>query len=282
MVIRDVRKSACIKLNQAGVTNVAALEVLVLMKYVWETDEIGLVCMADKQADDERLKRFENLLARRLNGEPIAYLCGKKEFMSLEFEVNSSVLIPRGDTECVVERAIFLCRNKERPSILDIGTGSGCIAVSLAASLPEAIVTGIDCFDNALEVARRNALRYQAGISFIKMDILKEEPEGAFDLIISNPPYICSDEVCGLEKEVKDYEPLTALDGGKDGLLFYRRIVSLAVLHLKKGGALVLEIGWNQAQLVCQLIDDQGCFSRPDIIFDLAGRSRGIYVTKDE
>lgn len=282
MVIREARQAAVAKLSQAGVTDVAPLEVLVLMKHIWNTDEIGLVMMGGDLAEESKLCELTGLLERRIQGEPIAYLCGKKEFMSLEFEVNSSVLIPRGDTECIVEQTIAMCRGKEQPRILDIGTGSGCIAICLAHSLPQACVTAVDCSQQALEVAKRNANYHKTSISFLKLDILKEEPIGTFDFIVSNPPYIPTDVTAGLAKDVRGYEPMSALDGGSDGLMFYRRIIPLAAQHLQPGGRLVLEIGWDQAEQVSNLIKEQPTFSAPTILFDLAGRSRGIYATKDK
>lgn len=279
MVIGEVRKRATQRLNSAGVTNTPGLDVLVLMKFVWDTDEIGLILMRDRQAETDRVNQLDALLARRMQGEPVAYLCGRKEFMSLQFDVCPGVLIPRGDTECIVEKAASFYKGKH-PKILDIGTGSGCIAVSLAHILPEAMVSAVDISDKALSCARRNAEKNNVCISFSKLDILTEEPEGAFDLMISNPPYISTGRIADLGKDVKDYEPVTALDGGADGLRFYQRIIPIAARCLKKGGRLIFEIGWDQAQEVCSLFQAEQCFDQPKVIFDLAGHDRGIYTTK--
>ena len=280
MVIRQIRKEAASKLSNAGVTDVAPLEVLVLMKHIWQTDEIGLLMMADQEAEPSCVAAFEELLIRRMQGEPIAHLCGKKEFMSLELEVNRNCLVPRPDTECVVERAAMLCRSMKEPKILDIGTGSGCIAIFLAKQLPEAEVTAIDCSEEALKIAKNNAKKHDVSVSMRQLDILKDDPEGRFDLIISNPPYIRSDVIPTLEREVWAFEPRMALDGGEDGLLFYRRLIPLALEHLEPGGLLVLEIGWDQSREIADLIQSQEGFSEPSVIHDLAGRSRGVYAAK--
>ncbi len=281
MVIKEVRSQAVQKLKAANVCDTPALDVAVLMKHVWNTDEIGLVLMKEEKAEDTLVNAFFSLLDRRIAGEPIAYLCGEKEFMSCRFFVNSNVLIPRGDTECVVESAASLLKTKD-PAILDIGTGSGCIAISLAKLFADAKVTAIDVSEQALQCAKKNADENQVSISFRKMDILTEEPDGMYDLIISNPPYIRTDVIKGLEKEVKDYEPLSALDGGEDGLVFYKRIIPLAFKHLKKGGILVFEIGYDQGDAVCHLISQDTSFATPRIIYDLAGRDRGVYTTKEK
>ncbi len=281
MVIKEVRRQAIQKLKLANVCDTPALDVAVLMKHVWNTDEIGLVLMNEKPAEERLVKEFLFLLDRRMAGEPIAYLCGEKEFMSCRFFVNSGVLIPRGDTECVVESAASLLKTKE-PAILDIGTGSGCIAISLAKMFPRAKVYAVDLSEQALECAKKNADENKVCISFRKMDILTEEPEEMFDLIISNPPYIRTDVIKGLEKDVKDFEPISALDGGEDGLIFYKRIIPLASKHLKKGGILVFEIGFDQGNEVCTLIKQDKSFVAPNIIHDLAGRDRGVYTTKEK
>lgn len=281
MVIKEVRRQAIQKLKAANVSDTPALDVAVLMKHLWNTDEIGLVLMNEKQAEESKIKEFDSLLDRRMAGEPVAYLCGEKEFMSCRFFVNSGVLIPRGDTECVVEFAASLLNTNE-PTILDIGTGSGCIAISLAKLFPHAKVYAVDKSEQALECAKKNADENKVSISFRKMDILTEEPEELFDLIISNPPYIRTDVIRGLETDVKDYEPISALDGGEDGLVFYERIIPLASKYLKKGGKLVFEIGFDQGKEVCALIKQDKSFATPRIIRDLAGRDRGVYTTKEK
>ncbi len=281
MVIKEVRFQAIQKLKEADVSDTPALDVAVLMKHLWNTDEIGLVLMNDQPAEETLVNQLYSFLDRRIKGEPIAYLCGEKEFMSCRFFVKSGVLIPRGDTECVVEMAASLLTTKE-PAILDIGTGSGCIAISLAKMFPRGKVYAVDISEQALECARKNADENKVSISFQKMDILTEEPEGLFDLIISNPPYICTDVIAGLETDVKDYEPISALDGGEDGLYFYKRIIPLASKHLKIGGKLVFEIGFDQGNEVCAFIKQDKSFATPQLIHDLAGRDRGVYTTKEK
>ena len=281
MVINELRQKAINRLKHAKISDTVALDVLVLMKYVWNTDEIGLVMSGHDKADDSKVNELLSLIERRCKGEPIAYLCGEKEFMNQLFYVEPGVLIPRADTECVVEQALSLLSNN-KPNILDIGTGSGCIAISLAKLLPDATVTALDISDTALQCAIDNAKKNNVTITFEKMNILTEEPDGKYDLIISNPPYIRSEVVQKLDATVKNYEPHSALDGGDDGLVFYKRLIPLASQHLNPGGILVFEIGFDQGEQVCQLIQSDKSFALPQMIYDLAGRDRGVYTTKEK
>ncbi len=211
------------------------------------------------QIPDEVYTKLLVLLEKRCNGIPYAYIVGHKEFMKLDFEVNSSVLIPRDDTEVLVEKVIEIASNisKNEVKILDLCTGSGCIAISLDKNILNAKVYASDISKKALEVAMRNAKKNDAEITFIKSDLFKEiDDDIKFDIIVSNPPYIKTDVIDTLQKEVKENEPIIALDGGADGLLFYERIIKDAKAHLEKDGCLAFEIGYDQAKEVSNLLKE--------------------------
>lgn len=193
-----------------------------------------------------------NLANRIKGGEPLQYVVGMTEFMSLKFHVTPDVLIPRQDTEILVETACEYIKDKKL-NVLDIGTGSGCVAISIARYCSKCAVTTVDISKAALKVAKRNAEENGVNVEFINCDILKEYPERKFDIIVSNPPYIPTKDIYGLDTTVKDYEPFTALDGGDDGLDFYRRIINIAPLILNKNGALMFEVGHDQADSVASL-----------------------------
>jgi release factor glutamine methyltransferase len=189
------------------------------------------------------------LIRRRLEGCPVAYLVGRKEFFSLRFEVNPSVLIPRPDTECVVIECLRLAKGMREPRILDVGTGSGAIAVTLAKQHSGARVIATDSSADALAVAKRNAEKHGVSerIRFVQGDLLVPfPPEEQFDLIVSNPPYIRHDDIPALPVGVRDYEPHAALDGGPDGFDIFDRLIDQARSHLSPDGWLILEIGSPQ------------------------------------
>ncbi len=204
----------------------------------------------DKILAREKSGIISRTLKRRINGEPLDYILGKCEFMGLEFKVDSRVLIPRADTEVLVETVIELSKEKTgKMRILDIGTGSGCIAVSLAKFIPQAFIDAVDISFDALEVAKINAglNGVKDKIEFIKSNLFDNDiiRQGNYDIIISNPPYIATREINGLDKEVKS-QPGLALDGGYDGLDFYHRIIKDAPNYLKAKGFLIMEIGFKQ------------------------------------
>ena len=217
------------------------------------------------------LERFQELVRRRGERIPLSYLTGWRNFCGLEFAVNEAVLIPRQDTECLVEALLPKAKGAE---ILDMCTGSGCIAISLSVLGKAAAVTGVDISEAALAVAKSNGERLAPGVRFLQSDLF-EQVEGRFDIIVSNPPYIQSEVIETLEPEVKDHEPRLALDGTADGLFFYRRIVELAPQYLREGGTLAFEIGYDQGQDVSELMRNQGFV---DVIVkpDLTGLDRVV------
>ncbi|MFC1805032.1 peptide chain release factor N(5)-glutamine methyltransferase, partial [Candidatus Omnitrophota bacterium] len=217
--------------------------------------------------DKKQSRRIARALKRRVLGEPLQYILGRLEFMGLEFKLNPDVFIPRPETEILVEKVIDIAHSAERIAdrlnLLEIGTGSGCIAVSLAKLLPNAKITATDISERALQVARENARlnNVEARITFLKSDVFTHNAvrRRRYDLIISNPPYVASDEIDQLQPEVQR-EPRIALDGGRDGLDFYRRIVAEAAHHLKTSGLLILELGFRQRDAVESLLRDSGDF----------------------
>lgn len=226
---------------------------------------------------------ISSVLKRRLTGEPLSYILGKTEFMGLEFKVTPDVLIPRQDTEILVETAIELGFRVSglgsRIRILDIGTGSGCIAVSLAKFLPCAKITAIDISEKAIAVAKQNALSNNVNIDFLLGDLfpIYEPTAMSYELIISNPPYIPSAEINGLQPEIQ-FEPRIALDGGKDGLDFYHRIIACAPTYLRQGGLLILEAGYNQKDKIRNILKKSRNFEIIEVVKDYSNIDRVFVV----
>jgi len=224
-------------------------------------------------------------LKRRIQGEPIQYILGKAEFMGLEFKLTQDVLIPRPETEILVEKTIDMARNPEVAArrILDIGTGSGCIAVSLAKNLPGVEITAIDVCEKAVKIARHNASLNNVKINFLKSDLFDnhEIKINSYEIIVSNPPYIPAAEIEALQPEIK-YEPRLALDGGIGGLDFYRRIIDRAHLYLKENGLLIMEIGFNQKEAIKNIFKICGYFEIIGEIKDYSNIDRIVIAKKRE
>lgn len=219
-------------------------------------DRVGLYLNFDKPMSDDELAAYRALVTRRGKREPLQHILGSQEFDGLSFLVTPAVLIPRHDTETLLEQAL---QHAPHPrSILDIGTGSGCIAIALARRLPEAQVTAVDLSVEALALAQRNAELHGAAVEFLQGSFFEPVAGRRFDLIVSNPPYITSADLLALQPEVRDHEPILALDGGPDGLTAYRAIVSQAATHLEPNGWLLLEVGAGQAADVAALLAQAG------------------------
>lgn len=244
-----------------------------LLAHAMSCERIRLYTQFETVPGEDILERFRASVREAAAGKPIAYLTGIKEFYSLVFEVTPDVLIPRPETELLVERAISFVREAGQVDqrILDLGTGSGCIAVTLAKYLPEARITASDVSAAALEIARRNAVRHGVAerIAFVEGDAFKPWQGGSggdetrFDFIVGNPPYVSTEPDAPVEDSVRRYEPAVALFAGSDGLDFIRRLIAEAPAHLRPGGRLLLEIGFDQAAAVRGLL-------RPDIWADMA------------
>jgi release factor glutamine methyltransferase len=225
------------------------LDAEVLLAHALGCRRIELYTRHQEVAADEARTRFRELINRRVEGCPVAYLVGRKEFFSLEFDVTLAVLIPRPDTECVVLECLRLAKNMKEPAILDLGTGSGNIAVAVAHQLKSARVIAVDISPEALEVAQRNAKKHGVAdrITFLQGNLFEAVPsDERFDFVLSNPPYIPSADIAKLAIGVCDFEPHLALDGGADGFAVFDRIVDQARQYLKTGGYLILEIGAPQ------------------------------------
>lgn len=254
----------------------AELDARFLLEAVCGTDLQTLLVHPEKEVSEEEKKIYENYLNRRKNREPLAYILGEQEFMGISFLVSDSVLIPNQDTECLVEKALSLLHDNER--ILDLCTGSGCILLSLLFFCGECTGKGTDLSGEALKVAESNAERLKLAqrASFEQGDLFEAVPEGeTFDMIVSNPPYIATAVIEKLEPEVRSAEPVMALDGGEDGLVFYRKIIRKAPDHLNRGGRFLTEIGYDQGEAVRQLFAETG-FRNIEVIRDYSGNDRVV------
>lgn len=233
--------------------------------------------MTEEVEEGPETKAYEEMLEKRRKERiPLQYLLGTQEFMGHSFVVTPDVLIPRQDTETVLEEVIASGIQPEK--ILDLCTGSGCIAISLALFFQPKICIGTDISEKALEIAKENGKRLCPMVEFIQSDLF-ENVEGTYDLIISNPPYITSEECRKLMPEVRDHEPMLALDGKDDGLFFYRKIIREASGYLKAGGMLAFEIGYDQGDAVKEMMEESG-FHDVKIKKDLAGLERMVFGNK--
>lgn len=220
---------------------------------------------------DEKCDIYREYISRRTKHIPLQHIVGTQWFMGMEFEVNEHVLIPRQDTEVLVEEALKVIKADDR--VLDMCTGSGCIIVSLTKNKRLSGAVAADISEEALKVAKVNAARHDVSIEFVRSDLFSAFSEEKYDVIVSNPPYIETEEINYLMPEVREYEPMLALDGGPDGLVFYRRIIREGGRYLACGGYLLLEVGHNQADMVCNLMRESG-FRDVTSIKDLCGIKR--------
>lgn len=281
MTYEEAYRSGRDSLLAAGVPE-AELDARLLLEYVCKTGRNDLLVHGDRVLSGSERSAYEELIAGREGRIPLQHLTGEQEFMGLSFSVNEDVLIPRQDTEILVEEVLRNLHDGMR--LLDMCTGSGCILISLLHYTNDCEGVGADISRDSLKVAELNAeklleARVRAGgISFLQSDLF-ENIEGKFDVIVCNPPYIPRETIAELMPEVREHEPLRALDGGKDGLSFYRRIVEEGSPHLLGGGMLFFEIGYDQAQAVSTLMEQAG-FSQIHVVKDYAGLDRVVYGTR--
>jgi release factor glutamine methyltransferase len=270
-------------LRAAGIQS-ARLDAEVLLRHVLDMEKTEFYLNVEAALKIEQEKCFQELLHRRAEREPLAYITGRKEFWSLDFLVNAKVLIPRPETERLVEIALKrleLAGAKTR--ILDLGTGSGAVAVCLATERLAAEIWAVDISLCALDVARRNAERHGVleKVHFLRGDLFEPIEAGkSFHLIVSNPPYIRSDEMATLAPEVREWEPALALDGGSDGLDFYRRIIGDAHRYLEPGGSIALEIGADMGETISALFARCGGYEEASVYQDYAGSNRVIAAVR--
>jgi len=254
------------------------LDAQLLLAHTLGCKKIDLYVRSDEEPPEAKRTAFKDLIRRRLEGCPVAYLIGQREFYQLTLEITPAVLIPRPETEILVMEALRQLKGKESPRVLDIGTGSGCIALTIAQQHKTAVVTATDRSPEALAIARKNATTHRLidRVRFLEGDLFAPLGEELFDLIVSNPPYIPTSDISGLMKEVRDFEPISALDGGSDGLAMYRRLIPDAAAHLVEKGGLLLEIGSTQEAAVRKLIEGTGAFESLVTFVDLQKHPRVI------
>lgn len=261
------------------------LDAEVLLSHVLKKQRIFLYVHFDQPLNSEELAAYRECVKKRVRRMPVAYIIGSREFMGLDFKVTEATLIPRPDTEILVEAAIERLKQMEGDElrIADIGTGSGAICLSLLHYVEKLTAVTVDISKDAIEVAKENAqnLGVAERIEFLQGDLLSPlQNKGKFNAIVSNPPYIPKKVIEGLEPEVRCYEPMSALDGGADGLNFYRRLVSGAAAFLTDGGFLAVEIGIEQAEALRQMAGRNLIWKKVEVLNDLAGIERCVILWK--
>lgn len=282
MIIKEVLKTAIEKLKNKNIED-ASMKVKMILSDTLNKEKEYLLVHDQDELDEDVLKVFDERLNKLISGKPIQYILNKQDFMGLHFYVDENVLIPQPDTENLVEEVIKISKtlkmSKEQLKVLDMCTGSGAIAVSLSKYIDKALIYASDISINALDVAKKNAKSNSLDITFIHSDLFNDiEISNQFDIIVSNPPYIETEVIKSLSKEVQE-EPIIALDGGKDGLDFYREIIKCAKEYLIKDGYLVLEIGYDQKDSVIKLLQDndyKNIYSKKD----LSGNDRVVVGQK--
>jgi release factor glutamine methyltransferase len=248
------------------------LEAEVLLAHVLVKNRVYLYANYEEPVNQSERDTYRGYIKRRLGGEPLAYIVGQREFMSLNFLVSPDVLIPRADTEVLVETALRLARGGETKRICDVGTGSGAIAVSLAFYLPDAEIYGLDLSPEALQIARENALQHRVKVDFREGNLLEPlQNEGQMDMITANLPYVTVQQLEELEAGVKDFEPHLALLAPGDGLDIYRRLLAQTSSSLRPGGYVLMEIDPRQTEAAKIMVQD---YAEVEIIPDVAGRDR--------
>ena len=290
MTYREVVTRGEEELRQAKIAE-AKNDAWLLMEAVCKIDRSFYYMHMEEDISEDLLKEYELSVNKRKEHIPLQYIVGETEFMGLKFKVNSNVLIPRQDTETLVEEALKHLEDVEKPEILDMCTGSGCILLSLLLERQDACGTGVDVSPEALEVAKKNAgiLKVENRADLVESDLFSApyfcekggKDSGKYDILISNPPYIATEEIETLMEEVRLHDPRKALDGMEDGLYFYRKITAEAGRYLKPGGWLLYEIGCTQGEAVSTMMKAAG-FTGVQIVKDLPGLDRVVLGQKQE
>lgn len=279
MRICEVLKYTSEKLEKGNVENFF-FEARSLVEFLTGKTKEWLMIHNDEAFLDEDLDKLNELVEKRISGFPLQYIIGMCSFMGREFFVNENVLIPRADTEVWVEKAINVARENNVSSVLDMCTGSGCIAITMKQELKKVKVFASDISRKSIDVALKNAEHNLAEVEFFYSDLFNDIPKSKFDMIVSNPPYILSGDIPTLQKEVLK-EPILALDGGEDGLKFYREITENAGKYLNDNGYLIFEFGYNQVDDVLDILRSNN-FCIEEIIKDYSGNVRAIISKKGE
>lgn len=277
--IAETLKEASERLRVSSVPN-DLLDAQTLLAHALGKDRTYLIVNYHEPLAAEIRQVYEALIERRAAGEPLQYITGRQEFFGLDFEVTPAVLIPRPESELIVEEVIRLAQRErwERPTIVDVGTGSGCLAIAIAREIPRARVIATDLSPDAIAVARRNAIRNQVGdrVGFVATDLLDALDEKPFaHVILSNPPYIAAAEIPELQREVRDWEPLMALTDRDDGLSFYRRLVRETPPRLLPGGYFICEMGYGQSEAVSAMMSPE-VWQEIRLLDDLQGIPRTL------
>ena len=279
MNIQSAIKEGTIILKNSYIKT-AKLDTEILLAKVLGSKREDIILNIQKNLDDDHLDHFKKLIKERANRKPIAYLLNKKFFWNYEFYINENALIPRPDTEVIINEILRLAKNKNKINILDIGVGSGCILLTILKERKNFYGTGIDISKKSLDISKINAkkLNVESRVKFYKSDIDKFY-KGKYDLVVSNPPYIKSCDLKYLEKDVINFEPKLALDGGSDGLLQIRKVINKTSELIKKNGKFYLEIGFDQKNKAIKLLNKKGFYINTTLK-DLAKNDRCIVSTK--
>ena len=278
--IKNARAFCKSKLDELGVQS-SGIDADLLMCAALDVNRIYLYAHPEQAISDAQHKRLTSLLRRRLQGEPMAYILGKKEFFGRDYIVTPQVLIPRPETELLVETSLKYLEATEDAKVLEVGSGSGCIAISLSLEHPKAYVESWDISNDALQVAKKNQDRLGAKVSFKKKDALEPSSwvcQPKFDILVSNPPYIAQSESQDIESGVKDFEPHTALFAAEDGLAFYKTFAKKAGAVLKPNGIGIFEIGYSQADKITEIFKMLG-WDVISVIKDYMGKQRLVVVS---
>ena len=274
MTIKQILSKGMIILKGNNVEG-PKLKARLLLQYILKKPRQYLIIYDNKEVEKKEQWEYFVNIEKLANGVPLQHITHHQEFMKMDFYVDENVLIPRPDTEILVEETIKIAKKMNKPQILDLCTGSGAIAISIAKNVPDAKVYAIDISPKALEIAKKNAKELDAKVKFIESDLFSKIGKTKFDIIVSNPPYIKKDIMSYLSKEVRK-EPEIALDGGIDGLDFYRKITTQAIDYLKFGSYLCFEIGYDQKEDVIDIIKKQEHYSNTYCQKDLGGNDRVI------
>ncbi len=283
-------RDGCLILEKAGIEE-ARLDAWLLLEYVTGKNRAWYFAHGDEKVQEEEARQYEELCRKRSCHIPLQHLTQNACFMGYDFYVDENVLVPRQDTETLVEEALKLLKNQQAPSVLDMCTGSGCILLSILKEIPEASGVGADLSEAALKVAKKNAerLQVQDRAFFTHSDLFSGEyftqngsrKQTEYDMLISNPPYIATEEIQKLMEEVRLHDPYMALDGKEDGLYFYRSITARCSRYLKPGGWLLYEIGYDQGSSVSDIMEEAG-FDHVKVKKDLAGLDRVVLGQKNK
>ena len=279
MNIEIAIKKACMKLKKNKISS-ALLDSELLLSKTIKKDRKFILLNPDKELDQNDQQRFKDLIIKRSKGKPLAYLIGKKSFWKYDFKVNEKVLIPRPDTEIIIEQVLETFKNKKNLNFLEIGVGSGCISLSILKEKKTFLATGVDLSEDCIEICRYNAKKL--GV-YNRIKLMKSDVDNLifrkYDFIVSNPPYIKKLVLNKLDKEVKNYEPKLALDGGLEGLTVIRKVIIKSSELIKVNGKLILEIGYDQRETVKKMLIENNFYVNRTVK-DLAKNDRCIISTK--